>query len=120
MNAIWEPLQMCGGIGQPFHDNSKDPVMQTHTPTGDGFPTSTFDTNPPPPVVGLPVGNAPPIPPPGTAVEPGLPPAAIPSFWTDKKNFVAARARWIADDPELQDLVVAWLVKLEEKIAQRK
>lgn len=104
------------GLTEPIWDsrNSDEPM-----PTLDDLKPK-FDTNPPPPVVGLPVGPAPPIPPPGTAVEPGLPPAPVPSFWSDKKNFVAARARWIADDPELQDLVVAWLVKLEEKLAQRK
>lgn len=115
MNAIWEPLQMCGGIGQPFHDNSKDPAM----PTLDDLKPK-FDTNPPPPTVALPGASAPPIPAPGTQVEPGLPTAAIPSFWQDPQNFVAARARWIADDPELQALVVEWIAKLEAKIAQRK
>lgn len=79
-----------------------------------------FDTNPPPPVVGLPVGNAPPIPPPGTAVEPGLPPAEVPAFWQDPQNFVAAAARWIADDPKLQALVVAWIEALKDKIAEKK
>lgn len=103
------------GLAEPIWDsrNSDEPM------TLDDLKPK-FDTNPPPPIVSLPGASAPPIPAPGTAVEPGLPPAPLPSFWSDKKNFVAARARWIADDPELQDLVVAWLDKLEEKLAQRK
>lgn len=104
------------GLTEPIWDsrNSDEPM-----PTLDDLKPK-FDTNPPPPEVGLPVGNAPPIPPPGTAVEPGLPPAEVPAFWSDPQNFVAAAARWIADDPELQALVVAWIEALKAKISQRK
>lgn len=87
-------------------------------PPGSPSPTSTMDPHAPQTTNTLPVGNAPPIPAPGTAVEPG-PTAPVPAFWQDPQHFVEAAARWIADDPKLQALTVQWIEALKARIQNR-